>query len=131
MKYGCIYTLYLNSARYQESPMKIALMTATTNPIIHLHPDDNIAVCTRALSLGQSIEVGSTQITLSESVEVGHKIACQSIGPGDRIIKYGAPIGSATMAIAAGDHVHLHNMKSDYIPSHTRQARHGGGGRKT
>lgn len=104
------------------------LMTTSTNPTIHLHPDDNIAVCTRSLSQGQTVRIGSTEILISEPIEVGHKIACQSIAPGERIIKYGAPIGTATLAISIGDHVHLHNMKSDYIPSHSRQARHGNGG---
>ncbi len=103
-------------------------MVVTTNPIIHLHPDDNIAVCARPLSPGQTFRIGSAEITIAEPVEVGHKIACQPIAPGDRVIKYGAPIGSATLAISLGEHVHLHNMKSDYMPSHTRQARHGDGG---
>ncbi len=32
-----------------------------------------------------------------------------------------------TVAAAAGEHVHMHNMKSDYIASHTRQATGDGG----
>jgi len=34
------------------------------------------------------------------------------------------PIGSATRAIKAGEHVHLHNMKSDYIPTYTLEDEH-------
>jgi hypothetical protein len=39
-----------------------------------------------------------------------------------KVIKYGAAIGSTTKAVRAGDWVHLHNMKSDYIGAHTRAA---------
>jgi hypothetical protein len=44
------------------------------------------------------------------------------------VLKYGAPIGSATADIAPGAHVHVHNMMSDYTPTHhllDAQARHG------
>ena len=44
-----------------------------------------------------------------------------STGPaGEKIIKCRAPIGSATCPIATGAHVHLHNMKSDYLPTFIR-----------
>ena len=39
---------------------------------------------------------------------------------GEKISKYGAPIGSMTLATPKGGHVHLHNMKSDYIATHMR-----------
>jgi hypothetical protein len=38
---------------------------------------------------------------------------------GEVVLKYGAPIGSMTEAAAVGAHVHLHNLKSDYIPTYT------------
>lgn len=55
----------------------------------------------------------------SETLGLGHKIASRDIAAGEKIVKYGAPIGSATTAIPAGEHVHLHNMKSDYLPTFT------------
>jgi hypothetical protein len=42
-----------------------------------------------------------------------------SLNPGDKIIKFGVPIGSATKHIDIGEHIHLHNMKSDYLPTYT------------
>ena len=59
--------------------------------------------------------------TLHEEIQVGHKIACYALKAGYKVIKYGAPIGLMTEAVDAGRHVHLHNMKSDYIASHTRK----------
>jgi hypothetical protein len=35
------------------------------------------------------------------------------------VIKYGVSIGSATRDIELGELVHLHNMKSDYLPTYT------------
>ena len=58
-------------------------------------------------------------IVLTAPIPVGHKLAAQAIAAGQKILKYGAPIGSATAAIAVGDHVHVHNMRSDYTPTYT------------
>jgi len=46
---------------------------------------------------------------------MGHKIALKPIEVGQKIIKFGVPVGSATQPIAAGAHVHMHNVKSDYL----------------
>jgi altronate hydrolase len=43
----------------------------------------------------------------------GHKYALCEIKKGENIIKYGSPIGHATADIAAGDHVHTHNTKTN------------------
>ena len=51
-----------------------------------------------------------------DNVEVradGHKYALVSIKAGENVIKYGSPIGHATMDIAAGEHVHTHNVKTN------------------
>ena len=48
-------------------------------------------------------------------------VAARGIGTGEKIIKYGAPIGSATEPIAAGAHVHTHNLQSDYLPTFRRE----------
>ena len=55
-------------------------------------------------------------------VPIGHKVARADIRPGDKILKYGAPIGVATADIPAGAHVHVHNVRSDYTPSYTLDA---------
>ena len=62
---------------------------------------------------------GETQC-LETAVGLGHKIAAQPIATGAKIIKCHVPIGSATQDIAQGEHIHLHNMKSDYLPTFIR-----------
>lgn len=44
------------------------------------------------------------------AVPVGHKVALHAIGTGDAVRKYGHVIGYATADIAAGEHVHTHNL---------------------
>lgn len=51
-----------------------------------------------------------------DNVEVrsdGHKYALRAIAAGENVIKYGMPIGHATCAIAPGEHVHTHNLKTN------------------
>ena len=51
-----------------------------------------------------------------DNVEVrddGHKYALRDIAAGENVIKYGMPIGHATCAIRAGEHVHVHNVETN------------------
>lgn len=43
-------------------------------------------------------------------VPFGHKVALSAIARGAPVIKYGVVIGHATADIAAGEHVHVHNL---------------------
>ena len=47
-----------------------------------------------------------------EAVARGHKVALSDIKKGELVIKYGAPIGRATVDIQAGEWVHSHNLRS-------------------
>lgn len=47
------------------------------------------------------------------NIENGHKYAARDIKCGENIIKYGQPIGHATCDIKEGDHVHVHNVKTN------------------
>ena len=93
------------------------------NPIIHLHPDDNIAMTGRPLAAGERITLQGRMVTVADDIPFCHKIAMQTIAKNDKIIKYGSPIGSAISVIEPGAHVHIHNLRSDYIASHTRNGR--------
>lgn len=94
----------------------------TEPALILLHPDDNVLVCRAPVTAGQPLTIGATRILAGADVPVGHKVARTPLSVGDKVLKYGAPIGSMTAPVRAGEHVHLHNMKSDYIASHGRDA---------
>jgi hypothetical protein len=88
--------------------------------LLRISPDDNVLVAVRTLEPGTMLEIDGSTIPLKAGIGLGHKLAARDIAPGEKIIKYGVPIGSATMAIPAGGHIHLHNMKSDYLPTYLR-----------
>lgn len=90
------------------------------NVFICLHENDNVSVCIAAIKAGEKIELNGQIIEMQYAVDVGHKIANTKIALAEKVIKYGVSIGSSTSDIALGEHVHTHNMKSDYILSHAR-----------
>lgn len=57
-------------------------------------------------------------MVIATDLPLGHKLARRNIAQGEKVVKYGAPVGSATAPIRAGEHVHVHNVKSDYTPSY-------------
>jgi hypothetical protein len=98
---------------------------ADTDPrVLLLAPGDNVAMAKRDLAAGTEVRVAGRRVTLAATVLTGHKFACQVIAEGDRIIKYGAPIGRATGPIGPGDYVHIHNITSDYLPTYTLDSGH-------
>lgn len=84
---------------------------------IRLHEDDNVATLVRAVEAGARIKVaggaGAAELIAGEPIPLCHKVALVEIRAGDKVRKYGQPIGSALAPIAAGRHVHVHNMHSD------------------
>jgi D-threo-aldose 1-dehydrogenase len=87
---------------------------------ILLHPDDNVLVCIAPVTAGEPVDIDGQETATKQDIAVGHKLARRALNGGDKVVKYGAPIGSMTAAAQAGEWVHTHNMKSDYIASHTR-----------
>jgi hypothetical protein len=79
---------------------------------------DNVAVARRLVPAGTVIALAGERVTLAVDVPTGHKVARRFIRAGEPVIRWHAPIGSATADIPACGHVHLHNMKSDYIPTY-------------
>jgi altronate dehydratase small subunit len=82
---------------------------------IRLSGQDNVGVAVRDIAAGGEVEVADLKLTATEPVPLGHKIALRLIRTGEKILKFGVPVGSATSDIPAGSHVHMHNVKSDYL----------------
>ena len=89
--------------------------------LVTLSPKDNICVVAQRLAAGETVAVAGEVVTIAETLPIGHKIAVRAITAGETVLKYGAPIGSATAEIAVGEHVHVHNLQSDYIPTYDRE----------
>lgn len=73
---------------------------------------DNVATALRPLAAGDGVVVGGRVVTLLDAIPAGHKLAIANVAAGGEVIKYGSPIGRALVAIAAGAHVHTHNLAS-------------------
>ena len=83
--------------------------------LIRLAGEDNVAVAATTIPAGAELEVEGLTVRALDPIPFAHKIALRPIVAGERVIKYGVPIGRATVAIAAGRHVHVHNIRSDYV----------------
>src|SRR3984885_601873 len=75
---------------------------------VRLHPTDNVVVASTRLPQGTFL--AGENIHAAEPIPSGHKIATTAIAAGEPVRKYGQVIGVATRDIAAGAHVHVHNL---------------------
>ncbi len=90
-----------------------------TDPrLMLLSPGDSVYVLRDQIAASEAVMVNGVAVAFPQALGLGHKIARVLVAKGDQVIKYGAPIGRASRAIAPGDHVHLHNLVSDYTPTY-------------
>ncbi len=73
---------------------------------IRLHPQDNVVIALAALPPGENV----CDVVTREEIPRGHKMALAPIPAGGKVIRYGQTIGQASCDIAAGTHVHSHNL---------------------
>ena len=97
-----------------------APQTSEDSSLLRISPNDNVLVLTSTLSSGSEIHVGGVTRVFDHDLALGHKIAACDIKKGEKIFKCHFPIGSAKTDIQVGEHVHLHNMQSDYLPTYDR-----------
>lgn len=80
--------------------------------------DDDVGVAAMDLQAGDVVQAVTldgepvTEVTLTTDVPLSHKVAMRDMEAEKHIMEYGAPIGYASQPIAAGSHVHTHNLKS-------------------
>ncbi len=86
-----------------------------TPRVLVLSDLDNVGVAMRPLSAGERVQIGSGDLLVLDPIPAYHKLALRPIPAGAKVIKYGAAIGTATRAIAPGQHVHSHNLRGDYL----------------
>jgi altronate hydrolase len=83
--------------------------TPAINPIIRIHPADDVVIARHQL-LGGTV-LAAEGVTVSGLVPPGHKLAVRAIAAGQPVRRYNQIIGSAKVAIAPGQHVHTHNLE--------------------
>jgi altronate hydrolase len=78
-----------------------------------ISPGDNVGIALKELQTGYEIMEGDIHFKLRNNIPSGHKFAIRDIQAGQNIIKYGSPIGHATSPVFQGEHVHVHNAKTN------------------
>lgn len=97
-------------------------MASSDLRLVLLAPDDNCLVVAQALRAGDVVTIDGAAVAVSKAIGVGHKLARRAIATGEKVLKYGAIIGTASAPIACGEHVHTHNLESDYLPTYTLES---------
>ena len=79
---------------------------------------DHVAVAVAEIAPDEEIVVvyldddGEEQLRANAAVPYGHKVALRELAAQEPVIEYSTQVGVARTAIAAGDYVHVHNMKT-------------------
>src|SRR5437762_13664516 len=81
----------------QDSPTAVVI----DNPVIRMHPADNLVVARVDLPPGVPIDDGG--LVSLHAVQAGNKIASRAIAKGEPIRKYDTTIGFAITDIAPGE----------------------------
>ena len=79
---------------------------------------DTVGVAVVDVKAGEALEgrsLDSNEIVRAKAntdIPLGHKIALKDFKVGETVLKYGCDIGKVVAPIRAGDHVHIHNVKT-------------------
>ncbi len=79
---------------------------------------DSVGVATVDIKAGETAEGlfmdGQEKVRMkaNHDIPLGHKIALKDHAVDEGVIKYGHDIGRVVADIKAGDHVHIHNLKT-------------------
>ena len=82
-------------------------------------PRDTVAVVVvEGVSAGAELtgwvmnEDRMVSLVARQDIPIGHKIALKDMAAGDGAVKYGIDMGRVVAPIRAGEHAHVHNIKT-------------------
>ena len=90
----------------------------TIHFVVHDEGDSVGVVVVEGIAAGQALtgwvmdQDRMMEFAAASAIPIGHKLAIRPIAAGDTIIKYGVDIGRAVAPIGAGEHLHVHNVKT-------------------
>jgi (2R)-sulfolactate sulfo-lyase subunit alpha len=85
--------------------------------LVH-NKEDVVGVATVDIKAGESAKGlymethEPIEIKVLNNIPLGHKLALRDFKVDDAVIKYGHDIGRVVADIKAGEHVHIHNLKT-------------------
>ena len=86
--------------------------------VLHDASDNVAVVVVEGIKAGMELngwimdENRHIKMTAQQDIPIGHKIALKDLAEGDTVIKYGIDIGRVVSAVKAGQHAHVHNIKT-------------------
>ncbi len=93
------------TARQSRAPV------ALDQVAVLLETGDHVAIAKVALMPGSMLVLADgSHMRVSQVIPPGHKVAVASVSEGKEVHRYGQIIGFASQDIAAGQHVHEHNL---------------------
>ena len=90
----------------------VDIIERDTARTLHLDPRDDVAVALEPLEHGARIAAAGGSIEIRGEVPYGHKVALRDMAAGETVRKFGWPIGKLTANVAAGEHIHTHNLST-------------------
>ena len=87
----------------------------STRGALMLSKADNVATAIEDIDAGMEVSVRlgkeERKVNALERIPFGFKIAVADISKGAQVVKYGEPIGLASLDIRRGQLVHVHNVE--------------------
>lgn len=86
--------------------------------VLHDAKDTVAVVVTEGVKAGMDLqgwimdEDKLTSVKAMQDIPIGHKVALKDMAVGDTVWKYGIDMGKVVAPIAAGQHAHVHNIKT-------------------
>jgi (2R)-sulfolactate sulfo-lyase subunit alpha len=86
--------------------------------VVHDENDSVGVVVVEGVKAGQKIngwimdQDKDMQIEAKSDIPIGHKLAIKELPKDSTVIKYGVDIGRVVAPIKAGEHAHVHNIKT-------------------
>ncbi len=82
---------------------------------VRVDRDDDVALLLDPVAAGGVVAVDDERVVARVDIPVGHKIAVRAVAAGAPVRRYRSPIGFARSPIAAGEHVHVHNVATALV----------------
>ncbi len=94
-------------------------MPELISSLLLMSPEDNCLIARTDLKAGTQVVIDGLTIALPQDTSLGYKVARRDLAPGDKVLRYGAIIGTLTLPTPIGAQIHTHNLESDYLPTYT------------
>ncbi len=86
--------------------------------VLHDRKDTVAVVVVEGVKAGMTLngwimdEDRTATVQARQDIPIGHKVALVDMQPGDTVLKYGIDMGKVVAPIRAGEHAHVHNIKT-------------------